>query len=88
MVVLVTPQGGRHFGVSVSRKVGPAVVRNVVKRRLREVYRHHRARVIDGATVAVAVRPRAARAHYRELEVAFLNLSRRLGILAEVMPQK
>jgi ribonuclease P protein component len=34
--------GGSRIGITVSRKVGPAVVRNRIKRRVREFYRLHR----------------------------------------------
>jgi len=61
-----------RLGLTVPRRVGSAVVRNRVKRRLREIFRKRmRALLDDGgrrADVVVAARAEAARATYRELE--------------------
>ncbi len=45
-----------RFGLTVSRKVGNAVVRNRVKRWLREVLRHRKHRVADVDVVIIARR--------------------------------
>jgi len=57
---------GRKFGFAVSRKVGTAVVRNRVKRYLREFYRTHRAQIDDDTHVVVVARPAAAEASFDE----------------------
>lgn len=56
---------GPQVGFVVSRKVGPAVVRNRVRRRLRHITRDRLAVIADavpGAAVVVRVAPRAASA--------------------------
>lgn len=50
-----------RLGLAVSRKVGGAVVRNRVKRHVREFFRTHRARLPRGTQVVVVARPAAAR---------------------------
>lgn len=53
------PQG--RLGVTVSRKVGNAVVRNRVKRRIREWFRREGAQQAPGLDLVVIARPPAAR---------------------------
>ena len=62
--------GSIHVGIVVSRKVGNAVVRNRVRRRLREAFRAivaERSPLPVGADVIVIARPQAADANYHEL---------------------
>lgn len=42
-LVVIVPSGSQRFGVTVTKKIGNAVVRNRVKRVLREVFRRNRA---------------------------------------------
>ena len=48
---------GRKLGLAVSRKVGPAVVRNRIKRLLREFFRTHRAALSQDTLYVVVARP-------------------------------
>ncbi|HEU4430946.1 MAG TPA: ribonuclease P protein component [Myxococcota bacterium] len=68
----LTWTGGRsRLGLVVSRKVGGAVTRNRVKRRVREWFRRHRADLPVGADLVVIARRQAAelatQALWREL---------------------
>ncbi len=58
-VLFVNPNGLEHcrLGLSLPRRVGSAVTRNLIKRRLREVFRLHRADAPAGYDLVVAVRP-------------------------------
>ncbi len=60
--------GGTRIGFSVSRRVGGAVVRNRVKRRLREVIRRKLARIAPGYDLVITARPGAADARMETLE--------------------
>ena len=74
---------GMRIGITVSTRLGKAVKRNRVRRRLREIYRLNESRVVPGTELVVVARARAVTATYRQLEAAFLSASERLGLLSE-----
>ncbi len=71
-----------QVGFSVSRKVGGSVVRNRVKRRLREQFRQFLPQLRPGLYVVTAREP-AARADSRALGAALGSMLRRQGLLKE-----
>ena len=70
-----------RVGVTVSKKLGHAVVRPRVRRRLREVYRLHESRFQPGWDLVVVARSRAVAAPSRKLEQAYLSLAEALGVM-------
>jgi ribonuclease P protein component len=78
-VVIAATNGtdGSRFGLTVSRKVGGAVVRNRVKRWLREAVRHERGSVVGGWDVVIVAYSEAATAGAavlrRDLHTALAN---------------
>lgn len=72
------PDQPARFGFTVSRRVGSAVVRNRVKRRLREVARG--ASVNDGWDIVVTAFPQSASSDSDQLATSLDRLSRRLGL--------
>lgn len=54
------PDGPRQLGVVTSRRVGGAVVRNRVRRLLRETYRHHKHHLPDHLQLVMIARPAIA----------------------------
>ena len=69
-------------GFVTSRRVGGAVVRNRIRRRLREIFRRHQHDIIGGAWIVTIASPRAAEATYHALEDEWLRLAKRTSILA------
>ena len=72
-----------RIGYTVTVKLGHAVVRNRVRRRLREIYRLHETELRRGADLVVVARGRSASAAYRELERDFLRAARKLELLED-----
>ncbi len=75
-----------RIGVTVSKKLGKAVVRNRVRRRLREVYRLSESRFLPGWDIVVVARSRAVDASFSDLTKAYLSLARKSGLLREETP--
>ena len=70
-------------GYTVSVKLGHAVVRNRVRRRLREIVRLNREQVKPGYDLVLVARSRAVDAEYRKLEQAYLTACEKLGLRRE-----
>ena len=71
-----------RFGIVASRRVGGAVIRNRVRRRIREILRKHQHAVRSGLWIVIILSARSARVPYRELEDEYLRQARRASILA------
>ena len=67
--------GHPRVGFSISTKVGGAVQRNLVKRRLRHAAAAHLAGSTAAVDLVVVVRPGAAAAPFAELEAEFRALA-------------
>ena len=75
--------GQNRVGITVSKKLGGAVVRNRVRRRLREVYRLHEDRFVPGYDIVVVARSRAIDANFQDLCGAYLSAAEKIGILRQ-----
>ena len=81
-VVITEPvrSGSSRIGITASRHVGGAVVRNRVKRLVREFFRRHQHRILPPQDVLVIARPAAAQAAYSDVQ---RELARALRIDAD-----
>ena len=70
-----------RVGITVSKKLGHAVVRNRIRRRLREVYRLNEDRFLPGYDIVVVARSRCISASFQKLTGAYLALAEKAGIL-------
>ena len=73
--------GTNRVGITVSKKLGHAVVRNRVRRRLREAYRLNEARFQPGWDIVVVARSRCISASFQDIVSAYLALAAKAGIL-------
>jgi ribonuclease P protein component len=74
--------GASRIGLVTSRRVGGAVTRNRVRRKLREVVRTSRSRLAPGAWIVIVARARAADAPVADLEREWLRLTQQHGLWA------
>ena len=70
--------GGPRLGLSVSKRVGNAVVRNRVKRRLREIFYSQALEIRGDLDVVISAKPDAAEADYEDLEREFNKALRKI----------
>ena len=75
--------GTNRIGITVSKKLGHAVVRNRVRRRLRECYRLNEDKFQPGWDIVVVVHSKAIDADFRQLTEAYLTLAKKAGILVK-----
>ena len=83
-LVIYTRKNGteeNRMGITVSGKMGCAVRRNRVRRRLREIYRLNEEKFLPGFDFVVVARTRAMDASYDQLERALLHLAGKLSLL-------
>ena len=74
-----------RVGITVSKKLGGAVVRNRARRRLREAYRLHEAAFSPGWDIVVVARSRCIDAPFDKLSGQYLSLAEKAGILKEAL---
>jgi ribonuclease P protein component len=70
-----------QFGLITGAKLGSAVVRNRIRRLLREVIRAHRAEIAPGWQMVLIARWRAPQATLQELEKDWMRLACRMKLL-------
>lgn len=75
-------RGESRLGLTTGTKLGHAVVRNRVRRRLREIYRLQEHQLLPGYDIVVVARVRAVHSKYADLERDFLRLAKKLQLLS------
>ena len=70
-----------RVGITVSKKLGKAHVRNRVRRRLREIYRLNEELFQPGWDIVVVARTRSVDADFGKLTKAYLQLAEKAGVL-------
>ena len=75
--------GCNEVGITVSKKLGNAVIRNRTRRRLREAYRLNELCFTPGWDIVIVARSRAVDAPFEKLTGSLLSLAQKSGLLVE-----
>jgi len=70
-----------RLGITVSAKLGGAVQRNRIRRRLKEIYRLNEKKLLVGYDIVIVARMKSRFSSYCEIENSVLSLFGRLNIL-------
>ncbi len=73
-----------RVGFTVSKKVGKSVIRNRVKRLLRESYRLNEEKILQGYDIIFIARNTASKASYREIENAMMHLFKKMKLIRKL----
>lgn len=85
LLILIALENGlpsSRFGLTVSGRLGNAVKRNKVRRRIREIQRINRHVIKPGYDIIAVARIQAGPADFSEIEKEFLVLAKDLGLTA------
>ena len=72
-----------RVGITVSKKLGKAHIRNRTRRRIREVYRLNEEKFQPGWDIVVVARSKAVDAPFDKLTKSYLTLAKKLNLLVE-----
>ncbi|KUO76315.1 MAG: hypothetical protein APF77_20060 [Clostridia bacterium BRH_c25] len=74
MYIIMNNSASNRVGFSVSKKVGNSVVRNRVKRLMKEVYRHFRGNMKMGHDIVFTARAGSGAADYSKIEKNIVSI--------------
>ena len=74
---------GNRLGITVSSKLGGAVQRNRIRRRLKEIYRLNELNFIKGYNIIIVARQGSKDAKWNELHSSVLYLFKKLNLTLE-----
>jgi len=74
-----TPQF--RVGISASKKIGSAVVRNRMRRVIKEIVRSHAEKIAEHVDFIIIVRKPAVEQNYEEMERSLLHVFRRAALI-------
>ena len=76
-------RGIRRMGLVITRKLGSAVERNRIKRRLREIFRLNKNQLLPNIDIIFAPRPGACGLTFDSLKDAVLGAFKKAGVLPQ-----
>ena len=82
MFVLKNDKNINRLGISASKKIGKAVVRNKQRRRLKEAFRALKSEILTGHDIVILPRAGIIEADFLEVKASVKHLLRKHGIAA------
>ena len=76
-------EGINRVGITVSKKLGKAHIRNRIRRRLREVYRLNEDQFLQGWDIVLVARGKTLDGDFTAITQSFLSLANKAGVLRE-----
>jgi ribonuclease P protein component len=83
LYVLPNQSASRRIGFAAGKRLGSAVIRNRLKRLLREAYRHHQEKIITGVDLVLVARQPLVKAGVDQAIKAFVDICARAKILVK-----
>lgn len=80
--------GYNRLGLTAGTKLGHAVVRNRIRRRIREAYRLSESSYVLGYDIVIVARHRAAEADFQEIRDCLLTQFEKLGLIRKEKPHE
>ncbi len=65
---------GSRYGITITKKIGSAVVRNRIRRRIKEIYRLNFYRIKDGYDLVFIPKKNVQEISYKQLESALIHI--------------
>ncbi|MGB9812600.1 MAG: ribonuclease P protein component [Thermovenabulum sp.] len=75
--------GYSRFGISVSKKIGKSVVRNKIKRRIKEALRKNYSNIKPGYDIVISARKDISIADFHEIEKNIVELLKNMDLWVE-----
>ena len=76
-----------RLGVSASKKIGNAVVRNRMRRMVKEIVRAHSDRIVPNTDFILIVRKPATAMKMKDMEKSVLHVLKKAGLLKNFSPK-
>ena len=68
-----------RYGISVPKKTGKAVIRNKIKRRLKNIIDNNEFNIQKSYDYVIIIRKRLIELNYQEMEKSFITLMKKVG---------
>ena len=75
--------GYNRLGITVSNKIGKAVIRNKIRRRIKNSFHLNAVNFKNGYDIVIVARTRAVYADQKKLEKSLLRIFKNLGLIGD-----